>query len=139
MRSVTLSQSTSLLATIGHNAAKDWHNLRFYVTAMKLNRLPPRLPIVSTARLPILEAKAGTTPRIRGHEGVRMRRETLLAGGFACVDCGRISERNEVDHQIPLEQGGSNEASNRVIRCRDCHARKTKAEATHRAGGGLNL
>jgi len=89
---------------------------------------------VNLNRLPVLEAKAGTTPRIRGRAWMAMRRDTLIAGGFKCVDCGRVHSSNEVDHNIPLEQEGSNDASNRLVRCIDCHAAKTKHEAQGRAG-----
>jgi 5-methylcytosine-specific restriction endonuclease McrA len=34
----------------------------------------------------------------------------------------------EVDHQIRLEYGGSNETSNLVALCRNCHGKKTAEE-----------
>ena len=84
-------------------------------------------------RLRVLEAKAGTTPRIRGRAGQAMRRETLEAGRYTCVDCGLVSLSNEVDHDIPLEQGGTDHEANRKVRCHECHAAKTKREAGQRA------
>lgn len=44
---------------------------------------------------------------------------------------------HDVDHRIPLEQGGSNEDDNLQLLCSGpdgCHARKTKSEAKQRAG-----
>lgn len=59
---------------------------------------------------------------------MKIRRDTLVEGGFTCVDCGLVSMSNQIDHDIPLEQGGSNDASNLKIRCIKCHAAKTKSE-----------
>lgn len=101
---------------------------------MKLRRLPARVSPISTNRIATLATKAGTTERIRGDAGMKIRRRALLAGGFACVDCGRISTTNEIDHEIPLEQGGSNDDANLRIRCIECHKAKTKREAEARAG-----
>jgi 5-methylcytosine-specific restriction protein A len=35
---------------------------------------------------------------------------------------------NQIDHEVPLEQGGSNDKSNLRIRCIACHAAKTADE-----------
>lgn len=102
--------------------------------ALKLPRLPSRLQTIATTRIPMLEAKAGTTPRQRGDAWMKTRRKVLVDGGFACVDCGHVSTSNEIDHDTPLEQGGSNDESNLRIRCIACHAAKTKAEAKQRFG-----
>jgi 5-methylcytosine-specific restriction enzyme A len=94
----------------------------------KLNKLPERIKSLDQRRLPVLEAKAGTTPRIRGDAWMKIRRRVLVDGGFTCVDCGHVSFDNQIDHDTPLEQGGSNDDSNLRIRCIDCHAKKTKSE-----------
>jgi 5-methylcytosine-specific restriction protein A len=101
---------------------------------MKLNSLKPRLQASSLTRLPTLEAKAGTTPRIRGRAWTETRKAVLLEHGYACVDCGRVSLTNEIDHDVPLEQGGSNARANLMPRCTDCHKAKTAREASARAG-----
>ena len=95
---------------------------------MKLNKLAARLPVLDTRRLPMLETKAGTTPRIRGDAWDKIRKRILLAGKFTCVDCGRISMSNQIDHDTPLEQGGTDTDQNLVIRCVECHKAKTAAE-----------
>ena len=82
----------------------------------------------------MLEAKAGTTQRMRGDAWMKIRRAVLVEGAYACVDCGRVHPSNEIDHQVPLEQGGTHDRSNLRIRCVECHAAKTKAEAKARAG-----
>ena len=103
---------------------------------MKLQRLKTALPTLNTRKLPVLQAKAGATLRLRGDAWMKIRRRVLVAGNFTCVDCGHVSQTNEVDHQIPLEQGGSNDDSNLRIRCKPCHADKTAREARVRTGGG---
>lgn len=45
---------------------------------------------------------------------------------------------NEVDHRVPLEQGGTNDDDNLQTLCGGpdgCHTRKSKEEAKNRAGG----
>lgn len=41
--------------------------------------------------------------------------------------CGRM-QRLELDHIIPLSQGGENTLSNLEILCQDCHRIKTRLE-----------
>lgn len=98
---------------------------------MSLKTLKPRLPVLSTS-MKVLDTKAGATERIRGSRWMKIRERTLTAGAYTCVDCGRVHASNEVDHDTPLEQGGSNDQSNLVVRCTDCHKAKTKREAQER-------
>ena len=103
---------------------------------MTLKTLKSSLPILNTSRVKVLDTKAGATPRIRGNRWMKIRQATLVAGSFTCVDCGRVHASNEVDHDTPLEQGGSNDQSNLVVRCDECHKAKTKREAQTRFGIG---
>lgn len=84
----------------------------------------------------VLDIKAGATERIRGSRWMKIRERTLTAGAYTCVDCGRVHASNEVDHDTPLEQGGSNDQSNLVVRCGNCHKAKTKREAQERYRAG---
>lgn len=102
--------------------------------ALRLQRLGARLPVLDTRRLPVLDVKAGATPRTRGAAWMKIRQQALVDGGFRCVDCGDISASNEVDHDTPLEQGGTDHPTNLVIRCPACHKAKTAAEAKQRFG-----
>lgn len=61
-----------------------------------------------------------------------IRQAVLVKGLFACVDCGQVSTDNEIDHDTPLDKGGSNHESNLVIRCIECHKAKTGQEAGNR-------
>jgi len=48
---------------------------------------------------------------------------------WRCGDCNKqLTAWYEVDHKIRLEHGGSNEVSNLVALCRDCHGKKTTIE-----------
>lgn len=106
---------------------------------MAIKMLQPRLQTLKTTSLvKVLDTKAGATERIRGRLWMTMRREVLIRDKYACQCCGIVRMDNEVDHTIPLEQGGSNDISNMNTLCggpEGCHTRKTKAEATARAGG----
>ena len=99
-----------------------------------LKTLKNRLAIKPTHTVRVLEAKAGTTERIRGDTWMKVRRRVLLAGGYACVDCGLVNASNEIDHDVPLEQGGSNDDANLRIRCLVCHKAKSAREAGLRSG-----
>lgn len=95
------------------------------------------LPTLNTNRVRTLEAKAGSTPRIRGDAWMAKRREVMRRDKFTCAACGAIRMDHEVDHRIPLEQGGTNDLDNLQLLCRGsdrCHAAKTKAEAKARSG-----
>lgn len=70
----------------------------------------------------------------RHHDGLnrkewgRLRRKALDRDGWRCVDCGKAG-RLEVDHVIPLKDGGAPlDLNNVAARCRDCHFRKTASE-----------
>lgn len=105
---------------------------------MALKMLKPRLQAGRTSAVKVLDTKAGSTQRIRGDTWMAIRRAVMLRDGYQCQGCGIVRLDNEVDHRIPLEQGGSNEMDNLQTLCggpAGCHTRKTKAEATARAGG----
>lgn len=104
---------------------------------MKLSRLPNRLESVVTTRLPTLQTKAGSTQRVRGSSWMAKRRAVMQRDKYTCAGCGSIRMDHEVDHVVPLEQGGSNDLENLQLLCGGpdrCHAAKTKAEAKGRAG-----
>lgn len=47
--------------------------------------------------------------------------------GFSCLYCGNIFERDnlDVDHIIPLSNGGSNEKENLTSSCKQCNIKKS--------------
>lgn len=61
-----------------------------------------------------------------------MRADALLLLGNECAKCGKTAGL-EVDHIIPLCQGGPDILDNMQILCRLCHDRKTVADIGARA------
>ncbi len=48
---------------------------------------------------------------------------------WQCGHCNNMLDHTfEIDHKVRLEYGGSNDASNLVALCRNCHGRKTASE-----------
>lgn len=109
---------------------------------MRLKTLRPTLPMLTTRCVPVLEAKAGTTERLRGNSWERIRQVVKQRDEGRCAACGRVRGDHEVDHIIPLEQGGAqgsvSDTSNLQLLCSgkgNCHDIKTQAEARARLGG----
>jgi 5-methylcytosine-specific restriction enzyme A len=68
--------------------------------------------------------------RIRGNALQRLRAR-MFAEDPLCAECrrqGRVREWNELDHIVPLNEGGTNEDSNYQGLCFDCHRIKTDEE-----------
>lgn len=98
----------------------------------RLTALKPRVAFVRQ------RIQSHNVERIRGRANQR-RRERILSERPLCVHCeaqGRTSAATEVDHIVPLWQGGSEDDSNLQPLCAECHNVKTVAEAQQRAGGG---
>jgi 5-methylcytosine-specific restriction protein A len=68
-----------------------------------------------------------------------VRRVVLARDKGLCVHCaasGHVSLARDVDHRIPLWQGGAAlDPANLQSLCRPCHKAKTAAEASARASG----
>ena len=48
---------------------------------------------------------------------------------WQCFKCGNLVDSHyEIDHHIPLHQGGSNRLDNLVLLCLHCHREKTQLE-----------
>jgi len=103
---------------------------------MKLTTLKPRVQTLKAARVQTLDHKAGATKRIAGYAWMKIRAAVMARDRYQCQACGEVGTNHEVDHVVPLEQGGSNELGNLMLLCVACHAAKTAREATRRAGGG---
>ncbi|UXC18549.1 HNH endonuclease [Comamonas squillarum] len=100
----------------------------------KIKTIPSRIQMAETrhiARAPRIAA----TPRTRGRKWMT-KRERWLQANPLCCDCqaeGTVTAGQEVDHIIPLWQGGADDESNYATRCIPHHAAKTKREAAERA------
>lgn len=64
----------------------------------------------------------------------RWRYRLTRQGAGQCADCGLVfaASRLQVDHKLPLIDGGHDEDGNLQVLCLDCHNSKTIAEATAR-------
>jgi 5-methylcytosine-specific restriction enzyme A len=103
---------------------------------MRLKNLKPRIAVISTSRIAVAPTHS-VTERLRGRAGVE-RRARWLELHPLCVDCeaeDRVTAAREVDHEIPLWQGGADDESNFASRCKAHHAAKTGREAKERANG----
>lgn len=74
--------------------------------------------------------------RTRGRAWMKTR-AYVLAQQPLCAECdrnGRTTAAEEVDHILPLSQGGTDEIGNLQGLCKPCHKAKTARES--RAGRG---
>jgi hypothetical protein len=79
-----------------------------------------------------LNTRKPNTKRLPGWEWERIRKHVLKRDGWLCLLClarGHYRKALEVDHRIPLSQGGSNELDNLQSLCIDCHSIKSDMEA----------
>ncbi len=64
------------------------------------------------------------------------RRVSQCSSSWLCADHPHTlvnpSSNLELDHRIPLSEGGSNDHDNLWLLCIDCHKRKTSAERSAR-------
>ena len=61
----------------------------------------------------------------------RAKRERILVrDAFVCQACHRVTTGHDanVDHVVPLEDGGADHDANLQTLCRSCHGAKTRAE-----------
>jgi len=106
---------------------------------MAIKMLKPRLAVLSTSRVKVLDTKAGATERISGRAWMKVRHAVLERDLYTCAACGLIRRDHEVDHIQPLEQGGDAMGMhNMQLLCAGpsgCHAAKTAQEGRARARG----
>ena len=70
-----------------------------------------------------------------------LREKVFERDWMTCRACGRITDKPQCDHIIPLWNGGADAMSNLQTLCDQCHDAKTATEAAARAkrqGGRLN-
>lgn len=68
----------------------------------------------------------------------RERAEKFAACGGRCALCERKlgpSDRWDIDHELALSGGGTNEAANLRVVCAWCHDKKSRADTTTAAKG----
>lgn len=74
--------------------------------------------------------KRESTKRPRGRTGAAERARRLATEPFCsdCLEAGSTRLAEEIDHIIPLAQGGSNEDGNVRSLCKPCHAVRTRTQ-----------
>ena len=97
----------------------------------KLSKLTSRVATVK------VERSAGAAERLRGRPWERLRQRVLLRDDYLCVEClkaGRVELAREVDHIVPVCDGGGNNMENLMSICIACHAEKSAQEEKERGG-----
>src|SRR5262245_14132736 len=95
-----------------------------------MQTLKPRVRIAPSAAIRIHRARAY---RLKGRHLqkanalIKMRDKHLCQ---ACLQQGRVTIGVEVDHIVPLYQGGGDDDSNKQLLCVPCHKAKTKRESS---------
>jgi 5-methylcytosine-specific restriction enzyme A len=82
-------------------------------------------------RPPPWERREPPPDRVRGRE-LQRRRRIVFDREPRCVVClaaGHARAATELDHIVPLAEGGADDYTNLQGLCHDCHERKTAAEA----------
>lgn len=107
-----------------------------------MSKTPKLRTLKSTLRTigpSIRPAPSRSDQRVWGR-GSQARRLRMWTASPYCVDCGRLTDFPngfELDHEIPVEQGGSEDDSNLKVRCVwwdehgkkcGCHEAKTQRE-----------
>jgi len=68
--------------------------------------------------------------RITGRTLQRRNQRIALRDGYTCQCCGRVTTDGEVDHRVPLAEGGTEDDGNLQWLCRvPCHREKSRREA----------
>lgn len=62
----------------------------------------------------------------------RERQAALNRAKGSCERCGVRPQRVEVDHIVPLRDGGTNTRANLQVLCLPCHHAKTRADRRRR-------
>lgn len=70
--------------------------------------------------------------RITGRSLQRIRKRIALRDEYTCRACGRVTYDFEIDHIVPLFEGGAESDINRQLLCLDCHKVKSDAEDMRR-------
>jgi len=101
----------------------------------RLTALKPRTAALGKR---LSDAPVQVRERLRGRPWARKREGILLRDPLCkhCLRKGVTIAAVEVDHIVPVEQGGSDDDSNLQGLCHDCHAAKTADEQRARQGGG---
>lgn len=72
---------------------------------------------------------ASSSSREKRNVSGLMKKKVAASQGWRCGNCSALlDETYEVDHRLALYRGGSNDESNLVALCPNCHRKKTVEE-----------
>jgi 5-methylcytosine-specific restriction protein A len=100
-----------------------------------LSSLPPRIKVLEPRKLQTLP-RIRIVDRAHYRERTRQRAELIRRDGPLCWYCtqeGRVSAGEQMDHTIPLKDGGVDDISNMRLICDTDHVLKSAKEAAERA------
>lgn len=114
------------------------------MTVARLSTPKPRIATINTRRTGMLEQSTGERKpwgqsataglRLRGRALQERNNRIKVRDRYTCAGCGRVTTELQVDHRIPLSQGGKDVDDNCQLLCVNtdgtgCHAAKTKRES----------
>lgn len=93
-----------------------------------MKMMQPRIQLAQSSRL---KQNTTATIRTRGSAWMKIRERIMNRDEGICQTCrreARLSIASQVDHIIPLNQGGKDVDNNLEAICDECHKRKTLEE-----------
>lgn len=105
-----------------------------------MKTLKRNLPALQVKRPPSLANAANARRRPAASIRTRQRMRVWLKQDARCAACGCVLSitEGELDHVVPLVDGGELIDNNTQFLCKPCHADKTAAEATARSQRGVS-
>lgn len=102
----------------------------------RLTALKPRVGNAPADRFAAAGAVVGHERQATGHRWRQIRQRILARDCGMCCLCttrGLLELAEEVDHIVPVWDGGTDEDENLQSLCKPCHRAKTAREAARRA------
>lgn len=91
----------------------------------------PHSHLPKTAPKKAFENSTTAAKRVTGRALQARNARIQTRDGYRCQVCGAVITDGEVDHRIPLAEGGTEDDANLQWLCRTpCHAEKSRQEAT---------
>jgi 5-methylcytosine-specific restriction endonuclease McrA len=104
-----------------HRTGGDGDKTTFGYNAARLSSPSPSEALYSFSEPPQRRVKRSVSETKKKYVAARQN--------WTCAECGTmLTAWFEVDHVKRLEHGGSNDATNLVALCRECHGKKTALE-----------
>lgn len=112
-----------------HRSQESRDQATFGYNASRLATQSPLYPISSSTSVSAASAASAPNGRVKRSVSETKKKYVAARQNWTCGECGAmLTAWFEVDHVKRLEHGGSNDASNLVALCRECHGKKTALE-----------